>query len=348
MQFKGVGELLLKYQELKKKLEHLGWFAKEHKKPLPKFPRRIGVVTSPTGAVIQDMINVLTRRAIGFHLILNPVRVQGERASFEIAQAIEQFNAHNLADVLIIGRGGGSLEDLWAFNEEVVARAIFESKIPIISAVGHETDVSLSDFVADVRAPTPTAAAEIVMSEKVHHLQTLEKIERNAKQTLHHLIHRYRERLKRFSTHPLMTTPYALLGNHLQQLDEKRFLIDQKIRQKILLKKEILLGMKKQATALRPSAKLEAFSQKLDALQREIERNFTSFCTIQKERLEKLRQNLIALDPKKVLKRGYSILFHQKNGSVIVSSTQLLPGTEIRALLPDGEGHLIVRELNHE
>ena len=166
LSYMGMGELLLKLEALKKKLQALGWFDKEHKKPLPKFPRTIGVVTSPTGAVIKDIIQVLSRRASGFQLILNPVRVQGAEAPFEIAQAIAEFNRHQLADVLIVGRGGGSLEDLWAFNEEVVAKAIFESTIPIVSAVGHESDVTLADFVADVRAPTPSAAAEIVSAER--------------------------------------------------------------------------------------------------------------------------------------------------------------------------------------
>jgi exodeoxyribonuclease VII large subunit len=169
----GIGELLLKLEELKMKITKLGWFRKEHKKPLPKFPKRIGVVTSPTGAAIQDMLNILTRRFSGFHLILYPVKVQGEGAAQEIAHAIEQFNHYELADVLIVGRGGGSIEDLWAFNEEVVAKAIFESKIPIISAVGHETDHCIADYVADIRAPTPSAAAEIVIAEKgqqLHHL----------------------------------------------------------------------------------------------------------------------------------------------------------------------------------
>ncbi|MBA3604330.1 MAG: exodeoxyribonuclease VII large subunit, partial [Parachlamydiaceae bacterium] len=173
LRYVGLGELLVKLEELKAKLYAKGWFNPQLKKPLPKFPKTIGVVTSPTGAVIQDILNVLQRRYPGFHLILNPVRVQGEGAAAEIALAINQFNRYALADVLIVGRGGGSIEDLWAFNEEIVAEAIFNSKIPIISAVGHETDVCLTDFVADARAPTPSAAATMVIADKAqvqHHL----------------------------------------------------------------------------------------------------------------------------------------------------------------------------------
>ena len=136
-------------------------------------------MTSPTGAAIQDILNILTRRFSGFHLILNPVKVQGEGAAKEIAQAIDQFNLHNLVDVMIVGRGGGSIEDLWAFNEEIVAEAIYRSKIPVIAAVGHETDHCIADYVADVRAPTPSAAAEIVIAEKREQMEKIESFKKN-------------------------------------------------------------------------------------------------------------------------------------------------------------------------
>jgi len=157
----GVGELQLAFEQLKQKLMAEGLFDAEKKKPLPPFPERIGIVTSPTGAAIQDMLTILNRRMPGIEIILMPVRVQGEGAAEEIAAAIDDFNAFGQVEMLIVGRGGGSLEDLWAFNEEVVARAIYRSKIPVISAVGHEVDFSISDFVADLRAPTPSAAAEL-------------------------------------------------------------------------------------------------------------------------------------------------------------------------------------------
>ena len=195
MNFAGVGDLLLKFQKLKEKLQGLGWFDKSRKRELPKFPKTIGVVTSPTGAVIRDIIHVLERRFGNFQLILNPVKVQGEGAAQEIARAIYEFNQYKLADVLIVGRGGGSFEDLFAFSEEIVAKAIFESEIPIISAVGHETDYSIADFVADVRAPTPSAAAEIALGEKAHVLDFLNKtkhtLQRFLKLRLHQLYQRF-------------------------------------------------------------------------------------------------------------------------------------------------------------
>jgi len=195
LSFVGLGELLQRLEQLKVKLHQMGWFKAARKKPLPRYPKRIGVITSPTGAVIQDIINVLSRRFSGFSLLLNPVKVQGEGAAKEIAQAIEQFNRYQLVDVMIVGRGGGSLEDLWAFNEEIVAEAIYNSQIPIISAVGHETDHCIADYVADVRAPTPSAAAEIVIAEKAQQIEQLSLIKKRMQQTLIHLINQNRLRL---------------------------------------------------------------------------------------------------------------------------------------------------------
>ncbi len=161
----GVGRLQMEFERLKKQLAAEGLFDTRYKKPIPRFPLRIGVVTSDTGAAIRDIINVLKRRAPHVQIILRPVQVQGEGAAQDIAQAIKEFNRYGQVDVLIVGRGGGSLEDLWAFNEEVVARAIFDSQIPIISAVGHEIDYTIADFVADLRAPTPSAAAELAVPD---------------------------------------------------------------------------------------------------------------------------------------------------------------------------------------
>lgn len=220
LQFLGVGELLLKLHQLKENLQAKGWFDPQRKKPLPKLPRRIGVVTSPTGAVIQDILNILTRRFAGFQVLLNPVKVQGEGAAQEIAQAIYDFNKYNLADVLIIGRGGGSIEDLWAFNEEIVAKAIFESKIPIISAVGHETDFTIADWVADMRAPTPSAAAEIAIAEKANLLRFLEGTQSFCRQRVSSQITQYKQRVSALQKHPLLSSPYGVLSPAIQRLDD--------------------------------------------------------------------------------------------------------------------------------
>ncbi|MBA3815743.1 MAG: exodeoxyribonuclease VII large subunit [Parachlamydiaceae bacterium] len=266
----GIGELLLKLEELKIKLHKLGWFRSEHKKPLPKLPQRIGVVTSPTGAAIQDMLNILSRRFSGFHLILNPVKVQGEGAGREIAQAIEQFNTFNLVDVMIVGRGGGSIEDLWAFNEEIVAAAIFHSRIPIISAVGHETDHCIADYVADVRAPTPSAAAEIVIAEKSQHLQHLMQTQRRMQQTVIQLIRQDRHRLNGLIRQPLLQSPFGLLGPWVQKLDSLRSDADETIFRSIETYKLKLESKTQQLHSLKPTAKLAHYKQQLGILEKNI------------------------------------------------------------------------------
>lgn len=342
LSYMGMGELLLKLEALRKKLQALGWFDKEHKKSLPKFPRTIGVVTSPTGAVIKDMIQVLSRRASGFHLILNPVRVQGAEAPFEIAQAIADFNRYQLADVLIVGRGGGSLEDLWAFNEEIVAKAIFESHIPIVSAVGHETDVTLADFVADVRAPTPSAAAEIVTAEKAHHMELLIKAKKSLTSNLLQQLQRVRTQLKGYERLPLFSHPYTLLAQPLQRLDDLKFKMDTKMREALLKKRYLLAARQKQATALKPTTQLSLCQVKLKQMEKRIGESMHNQIQIKKLKLKEFVQRLVAMDPKNVLKRGYSILFAEKESSVIVSAHKLNPGQKVRALFSDGEAKLTV------
>lgn len=344
LDYLGVGELLLKLEFLKKKLQSKGWFDKERKKTLPSFPKTIGVVTSPTGAVIRDIIHVLSRRFSGFHLILYPVRVQGVEAPFEIAKAIEEFNKYQLADVLIVGRGGGSLEDLWAFNEEIVAKAIFESSIPIISAVGHETDITIADFVADVRAPTPSAAAEIVSAEKNQFVQSLSKFRQSFSNTLMHLVKWYRSRLEHYERHPRLSTPSALLSEPMQKLDEIKLKLDEKMRQEIVKRRYLLLGRQKQAFALKPGSQIELYRSRLEQNKKRIDMSSKNSLDVRKQKLKNLTKHLASLDPKNVLQRGYSILFAEKGGSVIVSRQQLIPGQILHALLSDGEANLWVKE----
>jgi len=195
LEFKGAGGLQAEYERLKQRLESEGLFGSDRKRQLPLYPQTVGVVTSPTGAAIQDILQVLRRRAAGVKVVLFPVRVQGDGAAGEIVRAIEVLNRHQAADVLIVGRGGGSLEDLWAFNEEAVTRAIFASRIPVISAVGHEVDVTIADLAADVRAPTPSAAAEIV-ARSCQEIEThLDHLERRLDQALVRRLARMADRL---------------------------------------------------------------------------------------------------------------------------------------------------------
>ena len=219
----GLGALFQAFLDLKNKLEKEGLFKPEHKKPVPYLPQKIGIVTSPSGAVIQDIINVINRRFANVELYLYPVVVQGDQAASEISQAIKRFNKLNLADVLIIGRGGGSIEDLWAFNDEVLARTIFDSKIPIISAVGHEIDFTIADFVADLRAPTPSAAAELVIKNREELLQRIISLSQSLFTGINYLTNFYKESLLRLiQSYALRRLPDKLL-NTQQQIDELTF-----------------------------------------------------------------------------------------------------------------------------
>jgi exodeoxyribonuclease VII large subunit len=323
IQYAGVGELLLKLHELKCKLEQRGWFAKERKRPLPKFPKTIGVVTSPTGSVIQDILQVLSRRFSGFHLILNPVRVQGEGAAQEIAAAIEAFNRHGLADLLIVGRGGGSLEDLWAFNEERVAAAIVASKIPIISAVGHETDVCIADFVADVRAPTPSAAAEIAIGEKAHHIQRLFVAQRHLKDALRALILQQKRRLEVYAKQPLFSSPYAILSKHYQLLDDFATRVKESLFQQLKQKRFLITSSQKQLLLLTPK----------NHIQRKM------------RELAQLTEHLRSIDPRNLLTKGYSILFQEKEDCVILSTQELAVSHKIRIRLQDGQALATIDEI---
>ncbi len=201
MEPKGVGALQLAFEQLKKKLEAEGLFDADRKKPLPFLPEKIGIVTSPTGAVIRDMIHVLTRRCGDVRVLINPVLVQGNAAAEEIASAIREFNERDDVDVIVVARGGGSMEDLWAFNEEAVARAIADSKIPVVSAVGHETDFTIADFVADVRAPTPSVAAELIMPVKEDLTYAVEQRRHSLVQALRQKLENARLQLKQWEAY---------------------------------------------------------------------------------------------------------------------------------------------------
>lgn len=312
--FAGVGELLLRLHELKAKLEQKGWFAKERKRPLPKFPKTIGVVTSPTGAVIQDILHILNRRFSGFQLILNPVKVQGEGAAQEIAQAISEFNKYGLADVLIVGRGGGSLEDLWAFNEEVVASAIYASKIPVISAVGHETDFCIADFVADLRAPTPSAAAEIVIAEKEKELQFLAQMRRRIQETTRLIVKSRKEQLRAIKRQPALSSPDFLLGKFSQMIDDAKDDLLTALQKQVQEKRLKLFALQRQAKAQSPLARLTLLKQK-----------FTMTCA-----------HLRAINPKNLLSKGFAIVFREKENSIILSAKQVKEKEELRILMHDG------------
>ncbi len=336
----GAGDLLARYEQLKKKLQEEGLFESARKKPLPLLPRRIGVVTSPSGAVLHDILNVLRRRFPGMGILLTPVKVQGEGAADSIANAVRWLNASCGAhskrpvDVIILGRGGGSLEDLWAFNEEVVARAIYDSRIPVISAVGHAVDYALSDFVADLRAPTPSAAAELVVKPKAEFESGVRQCSEQMSRLLHQRVDLIRDRLRRLRAAAVLTRPEQVLSRYAQRVDHWEMRMTHVI----------------QRSAVRARQRCEVSSARLhnvrerriDELRVRIERCFEDMRSRTTGRVGELRirvsqmdRQLVLLNPLKILDRGYS-LTRLADGSLVRSVGDVSPGCELRTVLRDG------------
>jgi exodeoxyribonuclease VII large subunit len=302
---KGIGALQLALLQLKEKLEKEGLFDPAHKKPIPMVPQKIGIVTSPTGAVIRDMLHVLKRRFENLHILLYPVRVQGEGASNEIAEAVSYFNQWTDVDVIILGRGGGSLEDLWAFNEEAVARAIYHSKIPIISAIGHETDYTISDFVADLRAPTPSAAAELAVRDKREIKNILRylrgrledevvQICQGHRTHLSHLVKIFREPEKKIEEYLLRMDD---LVNRLRLLTS--WFLGREREKQLHLSANLLLR--------NPMEKLKNLRLSISENRRQMAQSIRHAIEIHHQRVAGTLGKLDSLSPLSILQRGYSI-----------------------------------------
>lgn len=253
----GLGKLEFAFQKLKEKLFNEGLFDEEHKKPMPGFPERIGVITSPTGAAIRDIVRIIRHRFPGAKMVLNPVRVQGEGAAEQIAEAIREFNEYKQIDVMIVGRGGGSLEDLWAFNEEVLARAIFDSEIPVISAVGHEIDFTISDFVADLRAPTPSAAAQMVVPEASVLLEQMETNLGKLASSLGSLTEQSKQRLAAVQESYGFRRPFDIITQRSQKVDELARGLADALKNHFEIKSNAVSLLKEKLRALSPSSVLK-------------------------------------------------------------------------------------------
>lgn len=345
----GLGALQLAFEQLKARLAAEGLFDAVRKKPLPLLPRTIGMVTSPAGAVIRDMLRVLRRRYSNMNVLLYPARVQGEGAAREIAQGVEWFNRRatgpggRAADVLIVARGGGSLEDLWAFNEEAVARAIAASRIPVVSAVGHETDFTISDFVADLRAPTPSAAAELVVHRKEDFAAELGNREQRMQQVIRLRLSEIRERLTKLALHRVFETVLARLAARAQRVDDAVVAIDRTIRARLSSARH---------ECLRVSAGIHRYDfRQLVGLKRgELAERVTGFETrfrrLMTERRNRLAHGEAILQersPLAILNRGYSIT-RDAEGKVVRDAANVPPGSEISVRLARGELGATVRE----
>ena len=295
----GIGALQLAFEQLKARLRKEGLFEVDRKRDLPRVPSRIGVVTSPTGAAFHDMLRVLKRRADRSSILLFPSRVQGDEASAEIAEGVRYLGNLPDIDVIVVARGGGSLEDLWAFNEEPVARAIFESDIPVISAVGHEVDFTISDFVADLRAATPTAAAEIISERRQEYLNQVEDLVRQSHQMV-----RFRLQQKR---------------QEFLQLSQSRTFVDAESRVRFLLQRLDELQTRLNGTAGRL---FEPIGQELSQCQKEIRRHIQYYLKARKQSLGAVTQQLKAYSPLQVLERGYAIVSTEE-GQIVRAPEQV-------------------------
>jgi exodeoxyribonuclease VII large subunit len=348
LEVQGLGDLLLQLEALKKELKDKGYFDLERKKKLPKFPKRIGVITSPTGAVIQDIIQILNRRFPNLPILLYPVKVQGDGAKEEIAQAILDFNTHDLADVLIVGRGGGSIEDLWAFNERIVADAIFQSHIPIISAVGHETDTSISDLVADMRAPTPSAAAELVIQDKLFWNKQIQTLHQKMFLKCEQKLRLYSSQIQWMKKQPALASPYYFTGVLMQKLDEKKEKLPHIFNNYFLKKKDDLLLKKKQLQSFNPLSRMQEIKLSIQKTNKALNSLILNQLKNYQDKIKSIESHFRGIDPKNLLKKGYSILFSQKDNSIILSCKQIQKNDQIVALLGDGKLVAQVKEINHE
>lgn len=333
MQSAGEGALKLAFEQLKARLYQEGLFQPEHKKPLPKHPQHLGVITSPTGAAIKDVLSVLKRRFPNLPISIYPTQVQGEAAAQQIANAIAFANRDQICDVLIVGRGGGSLEDLWPFNEEVVARAIFQSQIPIISAVGHEVDVSISDYVADLRAATPSAAAELVSPDRYEWLGRFEQLERSLLRILQNRLTQQRFHLVQLIKR--LRHPKDKLQENMQRLDMVQMRLNNATERLLNQHRERLNKAERVLQHCKPDSQLATIRQSLMQLQQRMEHAIKMQLQGLQNQLSRQAEVLNAVSPLSTLSRGYAIVT-TSDGKAVRNSQQVKTGDTVYAQLHEG------------
>ena len=340
----GIGALAIQFEQLKKKLSEEGLFQESFKQALPQFPKRIGVVTSRSGAVIQDIITTVSRRFPGVDILLYPTKVQGEGAAEEIARNIARANQQEDLDVLIIGRGGGSIEDLWAFNEEIVVRAIFESRLPVISSVGHETDVTLADFVADRRAATPTAAAELATPvTKLDLLTHLQNQEKRMTTAVQNVLFKKKEALKKCSQSVIFRQPERLYDGYLQRLDQMQLRLKQSLRTQISDNKEKLQIRRHKLMQLSPVTKVQRYQDRLEQMNKLLRSQVALVYDAKVAEVKRLSEALIMLDTSRIVARGFAIV--KKDESVVDSVANLNKKDQVTLLMRDGQVELEVKDV---
>ncbi|HEX4544297.1 MAG TPA: exodeoxyribonuclease VII large subunit [Candidatus Acidoferrum sp.] len=332
----GFGALQLAFEQLKKRLEAEGLFDPARKKPLPLLPSRIGMITSPRGAAVRDVLRILTRRFPNVHLTVYPVRVQGEEAAGEIVKALKFFNAKQIVDVLILARGGGSLEDLWAFNEEVVARAIAASEIPVISGVGHETDFTIADFVADVRASTPSAAAELVVQTRREFDKHIDELRETLAGLIRYRLLEYSRRVHELSARRGFRRPLDLLRQQRQRADEMTSRLALGLRARLEQLRRRFTAAHLRIVSFDFRVKISAFRLRLEKRAAELGVRAERLLQKKRDRVERLLLQLNERSPLKVLERGYAIAT-DSSGIVLRDAAQVALGDSVSIQLRRGK-----------
>jgi len=336
LQDAGEGILQRRFEELKKKLENEGLFDQAHKRVLPVYPSRIGLITSPSGAAVRDLLHVLKRRWPVAQIRLYPVPVQGAEAPAKIRQALEAAGRQGWAEILIIGRGGGSLEDLMAFNDEGVARSVFASAIPVISAVGHETDFSICDFVADLRAPTPSAAAELATPDQLVLKGAFERARRQLERRIRDRLQRDAQRLDHASHRLQQQHPATRLTEQSRRLES----LDGQLRRgmsRLLAERSIRLeNLSGRLNTHRPDRKLAEWSARVNQAVRSLESLMRTNIGFKREKLAELARTLNAVSPLETIGRGYAIVTASESGEVVTRISQLEAGDRLTTRLKDG------------
>ena len=338
----GFGALQLAFEQMKARLQAEGLFDESRKKPLPMLPRRIGLVTSPTGAAVRDVLQILRRRFPNVDVLLYPVRVQGEGAAAEIAAAIAHFNRAKAADVLLLVRGGGSLEDLWAFNEEVVARAIAASLIPIVSGVGHETDFTIADFVADVRASTPSNAAEIVVRTRDEFDRHIAQLAEQLGQKMRYLLLARRHRVQELAGHRGFRRLESLVRQRRQRADELSARLAELIARRLEASRRRFAVAQARIASFDLRARIATLSARLGQRAGELHARIDRLLTARLERVKRLRMQLDERSPLRVLERGYAIVYDAQ-GNVLRSALQVEVGDSVSIQLARGRLRTDVR-----
>ncbi len=345
MEPKGKGSLQLAFEQLTEKLQKEGLFAPEYKKPLPLLPQRIGIITSPTGAAIRDIIRVINRRFANVELLIFPTKVQGDEAAQEIAFAIDYMNTLPNIDVLILSRGGGSLEDLWPFNEEIVARRIFASKIPLISAVGHEIDFTISDFVADLRAPTPSAAAEMVVKSKLELQERLNSLRWKIINSVKYLVESWRSRFNLLARHRGFYQPLHMITSYSQRVDESIIRLNNAISARLTTIKNRFAMSRHLLEQIDLLAYVREKGEKLNTLFSYLNSALGYYLKQLSNTLGAVVGKLDSLSPLAILERGYSICHRAADRSIVKDAARVSVGEELSVKLWRGEINCGVKKI---